>query len=386
MARTQQRIEAFIWVVCLSVGNFVVMGAIKTILSGGGGETVVGAAGNILGERVSFAIAITSLIPLIRYLHDHATLTERTRKVRIALNGLTVCCVLATVGSQARTGVICLAVLGGFYFVKSKNKLAFVLTLPVLAGLVYAVAPEGYFDRMNTIQSHDDGSSLGRIDSWKWGWQFALDHPITGGGYHSFLLHQTGTIDHPAYLEAHNILFETMADHGFVGLALMLMLFIGTIINCQTLSKRAKQLPELAWAVNLGAMLQLAMWTFLAGSMTLHTATQSPPYEFAALSLAARGIVERRLALIPKKAINEAFLSTRAQSTVEPASTAGLAPAAAAAGLKPLAAKGLGAVTSTGLAPVVHTGLAPMVASASPAAAPLPRPQVVSGFGRRSSL
>ena len=36
MARTQQRIEAFIWVVCLSIGNFVIMGAIKTVLSGGG--------------------------------------------------------------------------------------------------------------------------------------------------------------------------------------------------------------------------------------------------------------------------------------------------------------------------------------------------------------
>src|SRR5277367_957065 len=40
MARTRQRVEAFIWVVCLSIGNFVISGAIKTVLSGGGGNTV----------------------------------------------------------------------------------------------------------------------------------------------------------------------------------------------------------------------------------------------------------------------------------------------------------------------------------------------------------
>jgi hypothetical protein len=135
-----------------------------------------------------------------------------------------------------------------------------------------------------------------------------------GGGYHSYLFHQTGTIEHPMYLEAHNIFFETMADHGFVGLGLLVLLLFGTIINCQAISKRARRLPELAWAVNLGTMLQLAMWTFIAGSQLLHTATQSMPYEICALSLAARGIVERRLALEPRSVI----LAVNAPKTVRP--------------------------------------------------------------------
>jgi probable O-glycosylation ligase (exosortase A-associated) len=331
MARTQQRVEAFIWVVCLAIGNFVVIGAVKTILSGGGGNTVIGAGGNILGERVSFAIAVTTIIPLIRYLRDHSTLIQRTRKVRIGLDFLTIACVLSTVGTQARTGVICLGVLGVFYFVKSKRKLPFLIALPILAALVYLVAPEGYFGRMNTISTHTDESALGRFDSWAWGWKFALEHPITGGGFHSYLMHQTGTIDAPAYLEAHNIFFETMADHGFVGLALLILLLFGTIINCQSLSKRARRLPELAWAVNLGTMLQLAMWTFIAGSQTLHTATQSMPYELCALSLAARGIVERRLASEPKSILlRDAPLPGRRASAAPIPAIGGIRPVAAA--------------------------------------------------------
>ncbi len=331
MARTQQRIEAFIWVVVLTIGDFVVQGAIKTVLSGGGGETVLGAPGNILGERVSFSIAITTVIPLVRYLRTCATLVPLTRRVRIALDVLTVCCLLATLGTQARTGFICMGVLAVFYFLKSKRKLTFLLISPLLAGLLYFAAPEGYFDRMNTIQGHTDGSSQGRIDSWIWGWNFALEHPIWGGGFHSYLLHQIGTLEKPAYLEAHNMLFETMADHGFVGLGLLLLLLIGTIINCQALSKRARQLPELAWAAELGTMLQLAMWTFIAGSMTLHTAAQSMPYELCALSLAARGIVERRLAREKKSVINLGFgANARGPRTGE-------TPAIAAAGAVALA-------------------------------------------------
>jgi putative inorganic carbon (HCO3(-)) transporter len=301
MARTQQRIEAFLWIVCLSIGNFVIMGAIKTVLSGGGGNTVIGADGNILGERVSFAIAITTIIPLIRYLRDYATVIQLTRRMKIGMDVYTALCVIATVGTQARTGFLSLGVLAIFYFLKSKRKFTFILTLPILAGLIYLVAPAGYFERMNTIGDAKEASSAGRIDSWEWGWKFAADHPITGGGYHSFLLHQTGTVDNPMYLEAHNILFETLADHGFVGLGLFLALILGMVFNCQGMSKRAKRLPDLAWAVNLGAMLQLAMWTFLAGSQFLSDATQSMPYELCALSLAARGIVERRLALEPKE-------------------------------------------------------------------------------------
>jgi putative inorganic carbon (HCO3(-)) transporter len=311
MVRTPQRIEAFIWVVCLSIGNFVIMGAIKTILSGGGGNTVIGANGNILGERVSFAIAVTTIIPLVRFLRDHATIIKLTRRVRIGLDVFTLLCVLATVGTQARTGFLSLGVLAIFYFIKSKRKLMFLLTLPLLAAMIYFVAPAGYFERMNTIGDATESSSAGRIDSWIWGWNFAVEHPITGGGYHSFIMHQTGTIDNPAFLEAHNIFFETLADHGFVGLILLFVLILAMAINCQSISKRAKKVPDLAWAVNLGAMLQLAMWTFLAGSQFLADATQSMPYELVALSIGTRGVVERRLAQEPKTAINEVnFLGT----------------------------------------------------------------------------
>jgi probable O-glycosylation ligase (exosortase A-associated) len=326
MFRTRQRIEAFIWVICLAIGNFVVAGAIKTILSGGGGETVVGAAGNQLGERVFFAVAITTMIPLVRYLRDYGTIFKHTRYYRIAMDGMTAACVIATVGTQARTGLVALSVLGFFYFLKAKKKALFILVIPLVAGLIYFVAPAGYFERMNTIGDATESSSAGRIDAWIWGWKFALEHPITGGGFHSYTLHQVGTIEHPAFLEAHNFFMESLGDHGFVGLFLVIGVTIGTIINCQRMSKRARGVEGLEWAVYLGTMLQLAMWTFLAGSEFVANATYSTPFELTALSLGARAIVERRLA--EEKPKSPAFgtpasPSMSAPSNVIPALTRG---------------------------------------------------------------
>ena len=75
-----------------------------------------------------------------------------------------------------------------------------------------------------------------------------------------------------------------------------MLLLAGTYLNCQTIRGRAKKVPELEWARNLAAMIQLAMVTFLAGSQLLSDATQSMPYELVALSVGLRGVVERRLA------------------------------------------------------------------------------------------
>ena len=206
MMRTRVRLEAFVWVVCITIGNFVFAGAIKTLLSGGGGFAVIGAGSNILGERVSFAIAVATIIPLIRFLRNHATLIPLTRRVQLWLDFFTLSCLLTVVGTQARTGLVALVVLGVFYFFKSSKKMMYLAAMPFVLGIVAVVAPHEWFSRMGTIQNaNQDASFMGRVESWKWGWDFASQHPIVGGGFHSYVLHHTGT--GPGYLEAHNIFF-----------------------------------------------------------------------------------------------------------------------------------------------------------------------------------
>lgn len=330
MAQTRARIEAFIWVICLAIGNFVVSGAIKTILSGGGGETVVGGAANVIGERVYFATVVSAVIPLGRYLRDNAILVKPSRKLRLFVDGFTLACLLSIIGCQARTGLVTLGVLGIFYFFKSKKKAMYILALPFLLGAMYFVAPPEWFNRMGTVTEYQsDASSMGRVEAWKWGWDFTLQHPITGGGYHSFVMHHVlNNEHHEAFLEAHNMFVETMSDHGFPGLALLILLLLGTFMNCQAIRRRSRGIPELSWASDLAGMLQLAEVTFLAGSMFISDSTLSLPYELIALSVGTRGIVERRLAQDRNVSIRE-MITPRRQAVAGQLAYAGPAKAAA---------------------------------------------------------
>ena len=151
MMRSRARLEAFLWVLMFAIGNFIVSGAVKTVLSGGGGETVIGSSGNILGERVSFCIAICTMIPIGRFLRDHGTYFENNKRFKRLMDAFTISCLLAVVGTQARTGLVSLAVLAVFYFFKSKNKAVFILVLPFLIGMVIAIAPPQWMERMGAV-------------------------------------------------------------------------------------------------------------------------------------------------------------------------------------------------------------------------------------------
>jgi hypothetical protein len=157
---------------------------------------------------------------------------------------------------------------------------------------------------------------MGRLDSWSWGWNFTLQHPITGGGFHSFA----------GQREAHNMYVETMADHGFPGLALLILMQLGTYLNCQGIRRRTRKIAELSWASDLAGMIQLSEVTFVVGSMFISDSSLSLGYELLALSVGARGVVERHIAGTRQVIQRDAPLVGRPAAAARPAyAAAGLA-------------------------------------------------------------
>ena len=64
---------------------------------------------------------------------------------------------------------------------------------------------------------------------------------------------------------AHSIWFETLSEHGFVGLALFVMIGGYSWLSCSSLVRHARGRPDLAWANLLGRMGQGALVGFWAG-------------------------------------------------------------------------------------------------------------------------
>src|SRR5205814_9400027 len=130
---------------------------------------------------------------------------------------------------------------------RSQRKILAALIVAGTTAALFAVAPESWFGRMETIGDYEiESSAASRIAVWKWTWGFALEHPYVGGGFGVFTLDAGSIPGRSGWLEAHNIFFSTLGKHGFIGLGLYCLLILSIYRSCLVVQKRMIQHGELA--------------------------------------------------------------------------------------------------------------------------------------------
>lgn len=292
MMSTAVRLEAFAWVQVICIALTAIPGMLRTIYWGGGGLVVVGVGGSFVDDRVAYAVVLPMILPLILFLARRTTLLPRSRVTTLGLYGLFAACLVSLVGTFARTalfsGGTALTLLVG----KARHKVWMLAAALAVVVMVFELAPEIWFQRMDTTAEYQqDASAEGRLDAWAWSWQMALQHPLTGGGFRVFVLNKTP--DGTGYLEAHNIFFEVVAEHGFIGLALFVWLIAAAYRSCGVVRRLAARNEELAWAQDLAGMLQISLLVFVAGGMFISIATSPFLYDLVPMVIGLRSIVER---------------------------------------------------------------------------------------------
>jgi len=248
-------IDTIVWAIILSVSSYAGMEAVKYILSAGGHQ-IIGRAG-IMIDRNDLAVAINMCIPLIVYLIQ----TTKHKLLRYGLWALLFLNVVAIVGTSSRGGFIGLSILAFFFWLKSRNKIVWALLALMALPVLYHQAPEKWRERQSTIQTAatEDGSFIGRLWAWKISSMIARDDPLTGGGFRavtdpvlwgSYAPYTPifGVIETPPIpankspKAAHNIYFQVLGDHGYVGLVLFLsILFSAYRTNVSSLKEMRKK-------------------------------------------------------------------------------------------------------------------------------------------------
>jgi len=318
MLSTRARLEGFVWVFVLSVCYFAVPGAIKTIVSGGAGgvgsgEVVVAAAGSFFGDRVIFSVVLAMTLPFALYLGRRATLLPPSRWLKPGMLGVTAASLIALIGTYARTALIAGAATLLMLIIKSPRRARGAMIVATVGLALLAVAPESWFARMNTtVNFEQDASAESRIRAWNWAWQVALARPIVGGGFRVFVL-DTEEVGGTKYTEAHNIFFETLAEHGFVGLSLFCFLLIGTYRSCRTVVVRVRDDEEFGWAVDLARTIQVGLVAYVAGGMFVSIATSPFLYDLVALAIGLRSVVEREQKTATSKPVHRALVALPAK-------------------------------------------------------------------------
>jgi putative inorganic carbon (HCO3(-)) transporter len=266
LIKERQHLHWMIWVIALSLGYYGVKGGIFTIVHGGQFR-VQGPAGTFFGGNNEMALVLAMLIPLIRYLH----LQEPRKWVRLGLASTMVLSGIAAIGSQSRGGMLAMAAMGVFLWLKSRQKLVTAVYIVIAVSAIVALMPQAWYDRMYSIENYQqDGSAQGRINAWHTAFNVAKVR-VTGGGFDMF---QPPTFRQFApnpfnVHDVHSIYFEVMGEHGFIGFGMFILLAVFTWLRANQVIRRCKSDPDRKWAADLAAMIQVSLVGYGAGGAFL---------------------------------------------------------------------------------------------------------------------
>ena len=292
-------IDFILWCLISSVGFYAAVEGLKYIASGGG-HHIEGMTGHVLGDRNELSIAMAMLLPICFYLLGE--FGKKSWTIKFGLIALIVLLVTAIIGTNSRGGMVALAAVGGYLFIKSKRKLLFALLFVCVGSAMVGLIPAEWYERMNTIsQAEGDSSFMGRVVAWKLSFILASQHPFVGGGFKAlettqvwFALSQdfaqysffyTGTAVPNPYLPraAHSIYFQVLGNHGFVGLFIFLAILSLSFFKAGAIASKVREAQGPEWLVNLATMLRLSIFTYAVGGAALSFAYFDMIYAILAL-------------------------------------------------------------------------------------------------------
>ena len=284
----RKQIDWVVWVICGSLGFFGLKGGVFTVTSGGS-FLVWGPSGSFIEGNNELALALVVAIPLMRYVQLQMTKPWQRWGMR-AVMGFSA---LAAIGSHSRGALLAIVAMAGVLWLKSRNKFGVGLVLAIVGVGAIAFMPAEWMDRMHTIRSYDaDESALGRINAWYMAFNLAKAN-FFGGGYeiydaNIFARYAPNPLDIHA---AHSIYFQVLGEHGFVGLFLYLCVGMFTWFAAGETKRKARGIPEFAWAVTLMDMTKVSMVGFAVGGAFLSLAYFDVPYYLTVIVVATRELV-----------------------------------------------------------------------------------------------
>jgi probable O-glycosylation ligase (exosortase A-associated) len=247
------RIRALLLTITLSIAFFGVKGGIFTLRSGGVHQ-IRGPDGTFIGDNNSLGLAFIMVTPVLFALARDG----RSKWVRFGLFASALLTALSTIFTYSRGALLGLATIVFVMLLQAKRKFLATLLVIVSMAFLYWFTPQELYDRAETIQTYEqDRSAMQRIQAWSVAWNLAIQRPLTGGGFwieylpdDVWLSYANRAFDEFGNVarSAHSIYFQVLGDHGFVGLALFVVLIVLTLRSLQRLKKFASRAaPEQQW-------------------------------------------------------------------------------------------------------------------------------------------
>jgi len=302
--RTRLRIEAMTVFMILCASTIIINGGLKTALSGGGYGVLNLMVDNNSGlyEGSIISCVAISLIPLILWLAKHGTIFPPDWKVKAFCYCLCFACLLMPIGTEARTGLICIVVLAGLMLIRSPRRFVYGPLMLFAALVSIPFLPASFTQRMQTIENHQgDESASTRVAVWMWTLDYVKDHP-GGGGFDNYLQNSFTYVARSVVTDSggsrletrivtdkgrayHSAYFELLGEQGYFGFAVWALIHLICFIRTESIRRfyRKRDGPQEAWVSPFALALQQGHIIYMIGSLFVGIAYQ--PFIFMMLAL-----------------------------------------------------------------------------------------------------
>ncbi len=275
---TQRKFLIVIAVISGSFGFYSAKAGLAFLYSGGVrfGDGLAGA----FGDNNGYALGITMILPMLVAAAQNFRKKHFAEKwIRIGYLVAAPLSILAIVGTFSRGGFLGLAgCILGFLLLQKRRFIMLVVTAAIIAAAVpFLPIPEGYFDRIQSIQTFEenqDDSAMSRLHFWRVAMAIAEDRPLGVGlkGYES-------AYDKYDFLDGrfgkkrsvHSAHFEILSETGYFGTAIWIGLFLYALFAAFRIRRKSRN-PNLSaedsrFFFTCANALIASMFAFLVGGM-----------------------------------------------------------------------------------------------------------------------
>jgi len=311
---TRLRIEGATLIMLLSAAAIYISAGIKTVLAGGGyGSLSVFVNDNSgLYESSVLACMGIAIIPLILWFTRYGTVFLPDWRVKLFGYALIFACLLVPVGTEARTGLVCIAVLAVLLLRDSKRRLTFIAAAALIGTVSLPFLPTSFYDRMSTLTAPQrDESASTRVAVWSWTLEYIQQNPF-GGGFDAFrgnkftyelpVVTESGNTEAVKFEQVtdegrayHSAYFEVLGEQGWIGLAIWLLLQFSGLWQMERVRRRwrTRTAPGETWQAPLASALQYAQIIYLVGAIFTGIAYQPLMLMIIGLQIALVTLLKR---------------------------------------------------------------------------------------------
>ena len=269
LMHTRQHVNMLLGTLLFSMAFYGTKGGLF-VLAKGGEYRVSGPDSSMIAGNNELAAALVIAIPLLYYYY----MQLQKRWQRYGVLAVICLCALSVIGSYSRGALLAILSMSVFLWLRSTHKGLLGVALVALVFVAIPFMPDQWFDRMQTIQTHEeDASASYRLIAWETAYNLAKDRFPLGGGF-EYETQEVSTRYSPLpslVMVPHSIYFQSLGGLGFIGLGLFLLFWLLVWRQCAWLRKHCKT-PSTLWAGQLGSMVQVSLVGYAIGGAFLNLA------------------------------------------------------------------------------------------------------------------